>query len=349
MTQTVQTLGDLSFDNVTPPSKPSAIIRIPVDANAPLVCKLVIDPRRPKDAFYPVYYHRHYVGPSRQRDGRNHLCAKTFGENCPECDRYWELFNEMQELKKAGKAFMKDESGKDVPTPEYKALKEDRDVFKQQVRYWFLVIPVGETKPKAILLTQEVVDKLFGCKERGTKGSPFYKPAMTGLYYTMKDRGRSPYDLKKEVGWLKLWRSGEAPRVTYHVEEAMVEGEIETKDGSKVTALQPFKNKIPESVLSLSTDDIIDVASIDVNDATKKWTAEEINNYVAAGGHRDSIPERCKKTFGSSDEGFSEESQVIIPTDDEPAAKSSSEPELNIPVAQAAGAEGEGDGLDGLF
>jgi len=294
-----ETLGSMDFGGVEPPKKEYGTLKIPTDENTPLICKLVADPRRPKDAYFQVYYHRHMVGPSSRTDGRYHLCQKTKKESCPECDRFWDIAKEMKALKNEGRGYIKGADGKDAPTPEYAALKREQDLYRQSDRYWLLVLPIGTTKPQAVLVTKEIVEKLFG-REAKKDWSGKDIPAIQGQYYAMKDRGRSPFNLKSDQGWIKMWRTGEPPQVTYHAVEAMIEGEIEAKDGSKITALQPIRSKVPEAVLLLTSDDIIDVSNIDIKNSKMSWTNEESLAYVESCGT--AIPARCKKGGGFSDE-----------------------------------------------
>lgn len=256
--------------DVRVPQKETVIIKTPT-RESPLVCRLLPDPLRNNSAYYEVDLIKHMIGPDPAKDTRYHLSRRMLNDRAPEVDRYWDCVNGMKELKAAGKE----------GTDDYRKFEKQKQLFNVNKRFWLLVLPKGETKPKALQVTFGAIKELFGAPARGKD------PAYSGIIESMKSKGRSPYNLKSDKGWLKIWREGTGLETKWKVEEAKVEKVV---DGEDVTV--PLSHPIPESVFTLKKADIVDLGQLDMVEE-KIWTIEECQRFVDSFGTV--IPDRCKK------------------------------------------------------
>ncbi len=259
--------------NIPTKSGNQNIQKVP-DAANPLICKLVPNPLRSKEIYYQVDFFKHMIGPDQQKDNRYHLSRKMLGERAPEAERYWEVKGLLSKLEETGK--------KD--TEEYRKLDFERKQFNSTSRYWILVLPVGEVKPKALDLTYKPIVKLFGAPAKGQN------PAIQGLVEAMRAKGRDPLSLKNDRGWLKIWRTGKGLETEWHIQEAVVEV---TENGEDVT--KPFRKAVDQGVFKLTKADIVDVTKLDQT-PEKLWSEAECEAFVKSLGSE--IPARCMKKSG---------------------------------------------------
>jgi hypothetical protein len=263
-------VNDSAGDNI--PGKPRTdnpqILKLSTDESQPNIVKLTVDPRRPKESYYRVMMHKHMVGSNQRNDNRLHLCQKQFGRECPECEEFWKAAKKCKEMRLKG----------DDKSPEFEKMKNRRDKFRQSERFWVMVVTPDSDRPRALLLVKEAIDRLFGVEAK------FDKPAQAGLVYTMKDKGRSPFNLKSDKGWLKIFRSGEPPKVSYNISEHFVEME----DGSMRPATMAVSSKLFETKIK----DIPDLSKQNENQA---WTMEESLAFVKGNAEVEAIPDRLKR------------------------------------------------------
>lgn len=291
---------ELAFGGDTEATAPqrygnASIIKTPTKENA-LVCRLLPDSLRGNAQYFEVDLIKHMVGPDPQKDTRYHLSRRMLNDKSPETDRYWDVVKEMKALKDKGQE----------NSEEFRKLDFQKKLFNTNKRYWLLVLPLGESKPKALQVTWKAIKELFGAPARGKD------PAHVGLVETMKAKGRSPYNLKSDKGWVKIWREGTGLETTWKVEEAKIEKKI---DGEDVTV--PLSQAVPEDLFKLKKSDIPDLGKLDMTEE-KVWTLEECERFVASLGT--AIPDRCKKRQSTYSDGDSKPQQVAKAPDNNSAA-----------------------------
>jgi hypothetical protein len=276
--------GDDNYqpDNVKAPVKDDGTVKIGDQAN-PTICKLVVDPRRPQEAFRKTVYHRYMNGPDPRKDGRFMVSRKMLQDKDPINDAFWDAHNQLKELAKAGK-----DIGDNATDPEVRKLKGIKKTFANHDRFHLLLVPLNANKPKVCTTVGSVVDLLFGKEAWGNKA------AIKGLVNSMKDLKRNPFNLKIETGWIKLWKTGEGIETRYYAEEYMVDAEMtDPETGETATVKRPFKAKVNPAIFELDIDDVPDLSQQDLDKDQMVWTAEECEAFVASFGK--TIPERCKK------------------------------------------------------
>lgn len=273
--------GDDSYnpDNAKPPVKDDGTLKIGDQAN-PTICKLVVDPRRPQEAFRKTVYHRYLIGPNPQKDGRFMLSRKILQDNDPINDAFWEQHNILKELKAQGQT-------DDNNTPEYRRAAQLKKTFANHDRFHLLLVPLNANKPKVCTTVGAVVDLLFGREAWGNK------PATKGIVYTMKDLKRNPFNLKIETGWLKIWKTGEGIETRYFAEEYTIEAVMKDENGEDQQVKRPFKAKVNPAIFELEIDDVPDLTQQDLDKDQMIWTADECQAFVKSKGTV--IPDRCKK------------------------------------------------------
>lgn len=337
--QTKKAFGDDNYnpDEVKAPVRESGNVKIGPE-NAPLICKLVVDPRRPNEAYRKVLYHRYMVGPNPKMDGRFMLSPKVLQGKDPIADAYWLAANKAKELKLAGKE----------DTPEYRRLDQQKKVFGNHERYHLLVIPLNETLPKVLTTVGMVVDGLFGKEAWGDK------PATKGLVNKMKDLKRNPFNLRNKTGWLKIWKTGEGIETRYHVEEYVVETTMKDQEtGEDVAVKRPFAAEVSPNIFDLEVEQVPDLSKQDLDNTKMLWTFDECQAYVDSYGS--TIPERCQKQQQSKrtnddDEGgpHTKTAKSFLdeePEEDEPAPAPAAKPKAKAKPVAVATAED----LDDVF
>lgn len=264
-------------DGVKAPVKDSDQAKIG-EENAPLICKLVVDPRRPNEAYRKVLYHRYMVGPNPQKDGRFMLSPKVLQAKDPIADAYWDAHGKAKALKLANKE----------DSAEYRRLEQQKKVFGNHERYHLLVIPLNSTLPKVLTTVGMVVDGLFGREAWGDKA------ATKGLVSKMKDLKRNPFNLRNKTGWLKIWKTGQGIETRYHVEEYTVETTMKDQEtGDDVAVKRPFAAEVSPNIFDLEIEQVPDLSKQDMDKSQMLWSFDECQAYVDSYGS--TIPDRCKK------------------------------------------------------
>lgn len=253
------------------------VVPTPGPANA-LVCKILQNPNRNGEVYYEVELIKHMVGTDPKKDTRYHLSRKMLGERSPENDKFWELHNKLKALEEAGKK----------SSEEYRVLKTEKETFQASKKFLLLVLPLGETKPKALEVTWKGIKKLFGAPKTATE------PAYTGIIETMRAKGRDPLSLVSEKGWLRIWRTGTGLETDWHVAEETVD----SKDASGDDVTKPMIAKVSDTIFKLKKSDIIDLTTIH-RTSQMLWTEAECQNFVDTCGVN--IPDRCKKRSNNND------------------------------------------------
>jgi len=253
--------------DVATPGGRSDIIKAFPGPESPLIYKIVPQKRSngKLEGYLAITSHNHLVGdgdPKNSKNFRSHLCQKTSGQpDCPECDGFWDLFNKMKALEKAG----------NKGSAEYNRYKTQADLIKPKDTGWMLVVLPGQPDVKAIRASKDVLNKLFG------KKATAYKPAIESLVTKMLADGNDPYNLKSNIGWIGTYKEGEKMGTTYTVYDAKMKVEAEV-GGRKMTVEVPFEAKVHENILKLKRSDLPNLAKFEEKNAWKK----EDSAYMAA-------------------------------------------------------------------
>lgn len=272
-------------EDVKNPVKDDGTLKIG-DKSQPTIVKLCADPRRPKESFFKTKYIRYLVGPDPRKDGRFRLSRKMLQDKDPVVEAYWECHNKLKELKASNQ----------TDSSEYRKLEQLKKSYAEHDRYHLEVIPLNGNKPKVMTVVGQVKDILFGREAWGDK------PAIKSLVDDMKDMKRSPFNLRIETGWLKLYKTGEGIETRYYAEEYKVEQMMKDPEtGEEESVSRPFKAKVNPAIFELEIDQCPDLSKIDMDDAKMVWSYDECEAFVKSQGTV--VPERClKKAKGQKSE-----------------------------------------------
>jgi hypothetical protein len=272
-------------DNVQRPGRESRLIFEIPGPDKPLVCKCLFDPRG-KQSFIPIAYFPHLLGPNPETDTRYHPSRKSLDlGDSPENDRYWELAHELKRLREAGRK----------ESAEYQRLSELKKTFNSKDKGWLFIVEPNSATIRAVKIGAAIINRLFG------KEKTYHRPEVKSIIKEMKTKGLSPYDMRNNEGWIKIYKTGAKLATEYFVE--LVDHEIQVEHGGKTiptrvpTELQVHE-KIQASDLVLS--DFPDPVKFECESV---WTLEESQAFVESEGKE--IPERCFKKKG--DGGGSQE------------------------------------------
>lgn len=227
----------VSADQVTDPSKRSAIIKTLPGPESPLVFKIVPQMRNGKrEGYWPVASHTHLVGdcdPNNRKNYRSHLCQKMFNKPCPECDVGYANLDKIKALEKEGKK----------GNPEWNRLTEANKFLLPAQKGWvFLVLP-DSPEVRAFKLPKDMINKLWG------KAATKWKAAVESLTIKMAASGNDPYNLKSKTGWIRAYKVGEGMSTAYTVEEASTVQKVTLPDGTSVQAPVPASFSVNERIL----------------------------------------------------------------------------------------------------
>lgn len=246
-------------DQVTDPAKRNNIIKGFPGPDSPLVFKIVAQRRDGKTyGHWPVSAHTHLVGdfdPNNKKNYRAHLCQKMFNQNCPECDRGFENLAKMKEMEKSGQKGSK----------EHQKLEFENKFLLPQQRGWLIVVTPDSPEPKAIKVSKDVLNQLFG------KPATKYKPAVESIVMAMSARGHDPYNLQSPTGWIKAWKVGEGMGTQYKVEPATVVKTV-VIDGVSTQAAVPLSQPVMEQVLKTKASDLPNLGKLEERNY---WSPED--------------------------------------------------------------------------
>lgn len=254
-------LGSTTVDaaQVVAPGGDTVIIKSLPGPDSPLVFKIIPQKRASgkSEGYWAITKHTHLVGdrdPKNKKNYRGHLCQKTAGQaDCPECDKYYALTGEMKALEKAGKK----------GTPEYLRLETQSKVIQPSYKGWMLVVLPDSPKVKAICVSKDVINKLFG------KAATSFKPAVESLINKMVANGNDPYNLKSQTGWIRAWKEGEGMGTTYTVEEAKQTVQVPI-EGNMVTATVPAKFSVHENIFKTKRSELPNLGKFEERNVWKK-------------------------------------------------------------------------------
>jgi hypothetical protein len=203
-------LGCYSDEDMTAPSagKNQFLTKVP-GPDSPLIIKLVPDYLGGRvngkySMYWKVIEHQHIV--KFEANGKpvmyTHPCQKSLGKTkCAECDKFWDLFEIAKSI--------------DEKSQEGKKMKILKDLLNPKEKGWINFVTPGSDVVKAMKLTPMLINILFGKEKTKTK------EAIPSLIEDMKKKGMSPFDLNNDIGWLKIWKTGETWQDTkYHAEIA---------------------------------------------------------------------------------------------------------------------------------
>lgn len=249
---------------------PSVITKIPEK----IVFKLAKFSK--EKTYYVMDYFKHRVGIS-EKDTRDHVCQISIGGTfSPEKDAY---FNARKELK-----ILKEKNGNKDRIAQLEVIINK---FKPTTRAYLLIIMPNDPKPKALRVPMSVVDDIFGVTESQAKE---YRPARKGLLSEMLEEGRSPFDVRSNVGWIQLTKTGTGIATRYKVEE--LQNRVTKVEGKqKITYSEPGVAEINPAILNLTTADIPDVFEFERKFA---FTLEEAKEFVESLGAK--VPARFLKS-----------------------------------------------------
>ena len=228
----------------------------------PLIVKLAFDPRWGNRAtFLETAYHTYFSQYSNDpKSKRRLLCRKNFGDKCPICDAYFAMWRANSDAIKAGKA----------ANP---AFKEPMELYKGSNRAWIIVVQPNSDSVRAMNIPFSLQRILFGGMDKGT--------AVKGLVTEMREKARSPFDLKNTKGWIKMWKTGEGLGTTYFATEAS-ESVIENLEGEEVERRRYFSASVGQKIFSLTLADI--PVALDLEHDNAKWTQAEVARYIETDG-----------------------------------------------------------------
>lgn len=258
----------------------SAVINTVPGPDSPLIFKIVAQ-KRPSgtyEGYWRVTHHTHLVGdldPTNKKNYRSHLCQKTLGRECPECDKYWNNYKEMKELEKVGKK----------GTPEYNRLESQNKVLRPSDKGWVFVVLPDQPTVKAIKLPRSVLDQLWG------KAATKFRPAIESIINKMVADGADPYNLQSETGWIKVWKVGEGIGTQYHVEPATTVADVTMAGGKVGKATVPVELKVHDRIGSLTTKDLPNLGKMEEKNI---WSEEDSKFFSENFRAPDHILEKSK-------------------------------------------------------
>lgn len=286
----------LGNGNASRPGFKSNIITS-IDAE-PTIVRLCRNPVIKQEAV-EVFYFEYKLGKNTYtRPCRNSLGV---GPN-PTLEKYKELLKIRDELKSAGKA----------DTETYKENEALLKLFKPKKKYYLFGFEPGETTLKAIKVSPLIIDQIWGYK--GNQ----YKKAVPSLKDTIAKKGIPIFMVgdkdKNDIGWVKMWRTGEKLGTSYHISlhTKTVQKEV---DGMIIDVPVPVKIEIPDSLYEtgIDTSNVPDVVEFEKKYA---WSLEEEQLFVKNLGQF--VPQRIKDDMANKDNENSENVSEMDPIDLDP-------------------------------
>lgn len=284
-------------------------IILKIDADKPIICKLVRDMRSPnKQAYTPVTYYAYKIGPN-DKDNRTMPSRKSLGLG-PDLmnDAFFEAASNR---KKAGKEYGEN-------SDEYRRFDLITKRLKPKNGGYLYVVEPGSSKIKALKVSAQIINQIFGKEETS------YSKAVPSVAEKMKKNNRSPYDLRIEDGWLEISKTGEYLTTEYIVKEAVTQVD-KVIDGTMVTMSIPCKHKVHETIYNgqIDLNDIPDPLEFEKKAAfSEEETVEFIQNHV--------VPERFLRREKTGNGNSSENNTTTSGPRDALAALSA----LNVPSSE---------------
>lgn len=287
------------------PGKDTKILSSVPGQEKPLICKLLSDPRS-GSAYVAMGYYGYQVGPDPKKHSRKRPSLASLKKLAadPEKEEFWAIHNKIKELKKTH----------NEKHPAVVALDTQKKLFSAQECGWFFFVEPNSDTIKCVKLPPDAINQLFG------KEASAYKPAYVSILDTAAKKGQSPYDLTKETGWLKMYKTGEGLGTRYHI--TLDTAEVERKDaatGEMFTTPMARSHTIHTRLVTEGVD-LSEYPNPLEFEARNAFTVDETNAFIASVGT--AIPERFfpnnngPREVEDGDEGIS-------PATHEPAALAS--------------------------
>lgn len=290
MTQATKVTLNQSVETSVPEApgkgRNSIITSIPTKENA-IIAKFVCDPTydNGRKVYRPVNYYSHPTGET-EKDKSSHVCLTFFGaKSSPENDAYWDYTMRLSALRKAGQG----------NSDEAKKLATLKKTFQPSKKGYILIVRPGSPVVEALRISSTVIDQLMGRKKDD------YNEEIVSLLDTMKSKGVSPFDLRNSKGWVKIYKTGEGIGTRYHVEQALVEKEDETKDGRKIKYMDDFTAEVHSHILS-DDFDISEIPDVQKFEKARAWSVQESTTFVENLGTLKGVPEWCLKSNKKAEE-----------------------------------------------
>jgi hypothetical protein len=300
MTNAIDFYNNYNPDDAQDPKSQSNITFAIPDETRPLIFKILPDFRygNGKSWYRPLRSFTFQAGPS-EKDKRKRPCLTFFGETVsPELEYYKKLKQESDAMNKLGQG----------NSAEAVVLKSKLAIFKPSDMAYILYIEPGSPEIKAMKVSVSVINCIKG------REANQYSPAIPSLIKSMAADGVSPFDIfspKAEVGWVKLWKTGEGLGTRYHVAVDEKTLEIE-QNGKKYYSKEMTTHKVHEKIAQRKfvEADFPDVLAFEERN---RWTPTELERFIESEGTQ--VPERfLKKEFHGQQNGGSGSDQVAAVT-----------------------------------
>lgn len=256
-------------DLVTTGKNPTVFFIPQCEENEPLVFKIISDPRFKNGScrYRPITLHRHNVNESTY----THACLSFFDGPNLEQKHYYELLDQLKELKK---------QGKDDKSLEYIQVKAKADRFRSKDCAWMLYIKPNDPTIYAMRIGPQVINQLDGKKETT------FSKAVPSVLDAMKAKGLNPFQIRdagNDVGWLSLSKTGTGITTEYTLGLAKTEKTM-IQDGatyvSYVASSYPVHSKFTTPGL-LTIKDFPDYYDLELKN---KWSEEEVLTFIKSDG-----------------------------------------------------------------
>ena len=236
-----------------------------------IICKLIADPRSPaRPPYVPMNYYKFKVGNTNQ-DWRTRPSLLSLGlaEKDPENEKKWTLINKMSKMKKEGVS-------KDNPA--YKVVFENKKKYEPEELGWLYFIEPNSNVIKCLQLKAAIINQLFGKPANGDK-----YPEIPSIVKALASKGMSPYDLSKEYGWIKIYKTGTEMATRYFVELCKETVTVKGEDGI------PFETSKP-AVFPIHSDFKTGKVTLDsfpdpvAYEKSRAFTIEETEEFIESDG-----------------------------------------------------------------
>ena len=273
--------------NVTKPTETNSkfVTRIP-GPEKPMVFKLLGDPRS-RQAYIPMEYYSHMIGPDPEKHVRQHPSLKSLGvtSSAPENDAYWEAVKKISSLRKSGEN--KTPDGEKEERKQQALLKK----YRAQERGWFFYYEPNSSEIRSVRLPKDVINQLFG------KAATEHRPEVPSLLKELGKSNISPYDTQSNIGWLTLYKTGEGLGTKYTVALASSVSEVELH-GKKFKRDEPTEYAVSQKIKSsdVTLEDFPDPVA---HEKQYAMTLEETVTFVNSQGTV--VPERMLKKMNNDE------------------------------------------------
>jgi hypothetical protein len=249
-----------------------------VEYNQVIDCKLVLNPhfdgpdgKPARVHIFQTYWFEYTKNGKKQRACRPSL--KVLGQEDPQDIFCKQIREKQKELKKNGQEI----------SAEYAKLTQLYNKFKPNNNAALLYVVPGGSVISALQVPASVADEIFGKAAFGDK------PAIQGLLSKMLSEKRNPFNIKDEVGWIRITKTGTCFNDTKYIvtEVPKVPCKFTTNDGKVVEAYDHFRATVSPEIFKLQKDDIANSVKIA---SQFSWSADEVTEYLKSKGEK--VPDR---------------------------------------------------------